>query len=144
MQTGIVVWLQMEPEEIAERFSGNDEEVEKRPLLQGGDAVDKLRGEAWLLFKSFCASSTQALRSAVPIEILDKRKEKYEVADVHVQLSPGDSVEEVVERVSQGSPLKYGWAEKLQTRQSTMTELVDHAGVRKDPSLHGREPPEIC
>uniref|UniRef100_A0A7R9UH62 Shikimate kinase n=1 Tax=Pinguiococcus pyrenoidosus TaxID=172671 RepID=A0A7R9UH62_9STRA len=75
MQTGIVVWLQMEPEEIAERFSGNDEEVEKRPLLQGGDAVDKLR------------------------EILDKRKEKYEVADVHVQLSPGDSVEEVVERV---------------------------------------------
>lgn len=42
LQTGLVVWLDMEVDDIVARLSKDPEEVAKRPLLQGGDVKEKL------------------------------------------------------------------------------------------------------
>eukprot|EP00611_Tribonema_gayanum_P028598 TRINITY_DN739_c0_g1_i2.p1 TRINITY_DN739_c0_g1~~TRINITY_DN739_c0_g1_i2.p1 ORF type:complete len:189 (-),score=60.94 TRINITY_DN739_c0_g1_i2:379-945(-) len=72
LQTGLVVWLDMAIDDIVKRLSSNEEEVSKRPLLQGGDVAAKLQA------------------------IFDERKAMYEQADVRVHVSPDDSVDAVV------------------------------------------------
>lgn len=76
MQTGLVVYLAMEPAIIAKRLSANEEEIAKRPLLQSEDPVARLE------------------------EILEARKERYEIADITVTIeSETESTEDIVSRV---------------------------------------------
>jgi shikimate kinase len=42
LQTGLVVWLDMAVEDIVARLSKDESEIAKRPLLQGGNAAEKL------------------------------------------------------------------------------------------------------
>ena len=58
LQTGLVVWLDVPPEIIYERIQGTD-----RPLLQTNDPLQTLR------------------------DILQTRKEKYENADVRIEIT---------------------------------------------------------
>lgn len=57
LQTGIVVWLDCEPEVIMKRIEGTD-----RPLLQTDDPLQKLK------------------------DLLDERRDKYNQADVRVEV----------------------------------------------------------
>lgn len=74
LQTGLVVWLDMNVEDIVKRLSSDPEQISKRPLLQGGDAVDKMK------------------------KIFEERKELYEQADVRVPVGPEDTIDDVVLR----------------------------------------------
>jgi shikimate kinase len=72
---GIIVFLDVAPEVIFERLSANPEEIKKRPLLQGGDALEKLN------------------------EIREKRLNLYNQADVKVSISKDLSIDQVDELV---------------------------------------------
>lgn len=72
---GVVVFLDVAPDVIMERFSAKPEEIQKRPLLQGGDALEKLE------------------------QIREKRINLYNQADVKVSISKGLSAEAVEELV---------------------------------------------
>eukprot|EP00640_Fibrocapsa_japonica_P003619 CAMPEP_0113943466 /NCGR_PEP_ID=MMETSP1339-20121228/24642_1 /TAXON_ID=94617 /ORGANISM="Fibrocapsa japonica" /LENGTH=297 /DNA_ID=CAMNT_0000948347 /DNA_START=19 /DNA_END=912 /DNA_ORIENTATION=+ /assembly_acc=CAM_ASM_000762 len=78
MQTGLVIYLRMQVADIVERLKKDESEVQKRPLLQGGDPEEKLQA------------------------ILDKRKDLYEQADVVVDVQASDSIEEVASKVIEG------------------------------------------
>ena len=69
------VFLEVAPEVIFERLSANPEEIKKRPLLQGGDALEKLN------------------------EIREKRLNLYNPADVKVSISKDLSIDQVDELV---------------------------------------------
>ena len=58
LQTGIVVWLDCEPETIMKRIEGTD-----RPLLQTDDPLQKLK------------------------DLLEERREKYNQADVRIEVT---------------------------------------------------------
>ncbi|CBN78012.1 Shikimate Kinase [Ectocarpus siliculosus] len=96
MQTGMVVWLDMEPKDIFERLSKDPEEVAKRPLLAGDDPQGKLE------------------------ELLEKRKPQYAQADVTVQLKPEDGVDDItynvvntiLEFIDSNPPKWQKWKEK--------------------------------
>lgn len=68
LQTGLVVYLQVAPEVIIERIEGTD-----RPLLQTGDPLGTLRS------------------------LLEERKERYEQADVTVEVKEGMDVQAAVD-----------------------------------------------
>lgn len=70
LQTGIVVWLDVKPEDIMKRIEGTD-----RPLLQNDDPLAKLK------------------------ELLKNRKDKYRQADLRVKISGDMSVEEVADTI---------------------------------------------
>ena len=70
LQSGIVVYLKVEPEVIMKRIEGTD-----RPLLQTEDPLQTLR------------------------ELMESRKAKYEQADVHVEIEEGLDVNEVADKV---------------------------------------------
>eukprot|EP00904_Undaria_pinnatifida_P007474 jgi/Undpi1/3857/HiC_scaffold_16.g07226.m2 len=70
MQTGVVVWLDMESKDILDRLMKDPEQVAKRPLLAGDDPKASLDA------------------------IMEKRRSQYAQADVTVQLEAGDNVEE--------------------------------------------------
>ncbi|CAM9862778.1 unnamed protein product [Pylaiella littoralis] len=96
LQTGMVVWLHMEPEHIFERLSRDPEQVAKRPLLSGDDPLGKLE------------------------EITETRKSLYEMADVTVQIAPEDGVDDVtynvvntvLEFIDSNPPKWQKWKEK--------------------------------
>ncbi|CAN0478184.1 unnamed protein product [Ectocarpus sp. 8 AP-2014] len=96
MQTGMVVWLDMEPKDIFERLSKDPEEVAKRPLLAGDDPQGKLE------------------------ELLEKRKPQYAQADVTVKLEPEDGVDDItynvvntiLEFIDSNPPKWQKWKEK--------------------------------
>jgi shikimate kinase len=67
LQTGLVVWLDVEPEIIMKRIEGTD-----RPLLQTSDPLQTLK------------------------DLLDKRKDKYSQADVHIKVTADMSEDDVV------------------------------------------------
>uniref|UniRef100_A0A7S1TYN8 Shikimate kinase n=2 Tax=Phaeomonas parva TaxID=124430 RepID=A0A7S1TYN8_9STRA len=75
MQTGIVVWLNMDPADIAERLSASSDEVTKRPLLAEADPAAKLT------------------------EILDERRDRYAIADITLDMTKDDTVDDVVRMV---------------------------------------------
>jgi shikimate kinase len=58
LQTGIVVWLDVDPEIIMERIKGTD-----RPLLQTSDPLQTLK------------------------DLMEKRREKYAQADVRIEIT---------------------------------------------------------
>ncbi|CAM9509152.1 unnamed protein product [Laminaria digitata] len=68
MQTGVVVWLDMETKDIVERLMQDPEQVAKRPLLAGDDPLAKLDA------------------------LMEKRRPQYGQADVTVRLEAGDDV----------------------------------------------------
>ncbi|CAM9301385.1 unnamed protein product [Discosporangium mesarthrocarpum] len=98
MQTGIVVWLDMEPALIVERMSKDLEEVNKRPLLKGEDPQAKLE------------------------EILETRRSMYEQADVRVELESDEDVLDVtlkvitrvLEFIDSNPPKWQEWKQKAQ------------------------------
>ena len=70
-QTGIIVYLKATPEHIFRNIANDD----TRPLLQGGDKLEKIR------------------------RLMEERREMYEkYADVTVNVSPG-SVNQITERI---------------------------------------------
>lgn len=76
LQHGIVVFLDMSPEDIFSRLSRDATQVAKRPLLQGPDPKGRL------------------------LALSEKRHGLYSQADVKVPVSQEDSPEEVAERVA--------------------------------------------
>lgn len=75
LQHGLVVFLDLPPENIYERFKERPEEVSKRPLLQSADPLARLQ------------------------DIYAQRKELYEAADVTVRVNPQHSPEQTADRV---------------------------------------------
>ena len=69
LQTGLVVYLKVDPEVIMKRIEGTD-----RPLLQTEDPLDTLK------------------------KLTEERKERYEQADVTVEIEEGMSVEDVADQ----------------------------------------------
>lgn len=70
LQTGIVVWLDVDPEVIMKRVDGTD-----RPLLQCDDPLQKLK------------------------DLLEERKSKYSQADVRVEVTEDMDAEAAAEMV---------------------------------------------
>lgn len=70
LQTGIVVWLDVEPEVIMKRIEGTD-----RPLLQTEDPLQKLK------------------------DLLDERRDKYSQADVCIEVTEEMSESDVADSV---------------------------------------------
>lgn len=70
LRSGIVVWLDMDPEHIIERIKGTD-----RPLLQCDDPLQKLT------------------------DLLEERRPMYEQADVRVKVTPSMNEDDVIEKV---------------------------------------------
>jgi shikimate kinase len=70
LQTGIVVWLSVDPEVIMKRIEGTD-----RPLLQDEDPLQKLK------------------------DLLKERKEKYSQADVKIEITEDMDQEEVADEI---------------------------------------------
>ena len=75
LQTGVVIWLDCEPDVLVERLSKDPEEIAKRPLLKGEDPAGKLA------------------------ELLEQRRKMYAQADVTVEIGPMDSVSDVITKV---------------------------------------------
>jgi shikimate kinase len=67
LRTGLVIWLDVEPEVIMQRIQGTN-----RPLLQTDDPLQTLK------------------------DLLEQRKDKYSQADVHVKITPDMSEDDVV------------------------------------------------
>eukprot|EP00752_Nemacystus_decipiens_P009186 g8207.t1 len=96
LQTGMVVWLDMDPKDIFERLSKDPEQVAKRPLLSGDDPQGKLEA------------------------LMEKRRPQYAQADVTVQLTPEDGVDDVtynvintlLEFIDSNPPKWQKWKEK--------------------------------
>jgi shikimate kinase len=70
LQTGIVVWLDVDPEVIMKRIEGTD-----RPLLQTEDPLQKLK------------------------DLLQERKPKYSQADVRIEITEEMGEEEVADEI---------------------------------------------
>jgi shikimate kinase len=70
LQTGIVVWLDVDPEVIMKRIEGTD-----RPLLQTEDPLQKLK------------------------DLLQERKTKYSQADVRIEITEEMGEEEVADEI---------------------------------------------
>ena len=70
LQTGIVVWLDVDPEVIMKRIEGTD-----RPLLQTDDPLQKLK------------------------DLLAERKEKYSQSDLRIEVEEGEDEETLAERI---------------------------------------------
>lgn len=70
LQTGLVIYLKVDPEVIMKRIEGTD-----RPLLQTPDPLGTLK------------------------DLVEERKERYEQADVTVEVEEGMEIEEVSNRV---------------------------------------------
>jgi shikimate kinase len=70
LQTGIVVWLDVDPEVIMKRIEGTD-----RPLLQDTDPLQKLK------------------------DLLKERKGKYSQADVKIEITEDMDQEEVADEI---------------------------------------------
>jgi len=70
LQTGLVVWLDVDPEIIMKRIEGTD-----RPLLQTDNPLETLKN------------------------LLEQRKEQYQIADVHLSITEEMDAEEVASKV---------------------------------------------
>ena len=76
---GLVVFLDMAAPDIYERLSKDNEQVAKRPLLQGDNPLKKLN------------------------DIAIERDEKYKQADIAVNINLGDSIENVMDKIVDSS-----------------------------------------
>ena len=79
---GIVVFLDLSPEDIFSRLSANPEQVAKRPLLRGSNPLEKLQ------------------------ELSEKRRDKYTQGDVRVRV-PADASNEHVSLLAAQAILKF-------------------------------------
>eukprot|EP00638_Chattonella_subsalsa_P005772 CAMPEP_0117755652 /NCGR_PEP_ID=MMETSP0947-20121206/13576_1 /TAXON_ID=44440 /ORGANISM="Chattonella subsalsa, Strain CCMP2191" /LENGTH=217 /DNA_ID=CAMNT_0005575021 /DNA_START=266 /DNA_END=919 /DNA_ORIENTATION=+ len=100
LQTGIVVWLNMEVEDIIERLKKDEKEIETRPLLKGDDPQGKLEA------------------------LLEERTKFYEQADVTVDIAPfmdlemvaSNVVEAVLELIEKNPPKYKEWKAAAEER----------------------------
>lgn len=70
LQTGVVIWLDVDPEIIIKRVEGTD-----RPLLQTADPLQKLK------------------------DLLEERKEKYSQADLRIEITEDMDEESVADKI---------------------------------------------
>jgi len=70
LQTGLVIWLDVDPEVIIKRIEGTD-----RPLLQTEDPLQKLK------------------------DLLEERREKYSQSDVRIEITEDMDTEAVADRI---------------------------------------------
>lgn len=70
LQTGIVIWLDVDPEVIMKRIEGTD-----RPLLQTEDPLQKLK------------------------DLLEERREKYAQSDLRIEVAEDEDEETVASRI---------------------------------------------
>lgn len=116
LRHGIVVHLDMTPADIYTRLSRDSEEVSKRPLLSGSDPEAKLA------------------------EILTDRKDKYDQADVHVNVSLDDSIENVASKVAEATLAFIArnppfWQTKMQERERKAQTFDTIADAKDGESL---------
>jgi len=71
LQTGMVIWLDVDPEVIIKRIEGD----ENRPLLQSDDPLQKLK------------------------DLLEERKDRYSAADVRIEVTEDMDAEAVADKV---------------------------------------------
>lgn len=106
LHNGLVVYLDLAPEDIHQRLKANPAEVAKRPLLQAPDPLAKLQ--------DLCA----------------QRKDAYESADITVKVDPQHSPEETADRImmalvefiKQNPPRWQTWKAK---REETALEVAN-------------------
>lgn len=75
MRHGLIVFLDMKPEDIFQRLSADQAQIAKRPLLQGENPLQTL------------------------IDLSQERRDKYLLADVHCTLDPVMNADQVAEKV---------------------------------------------
>ena len=105
LRHGIVIFLDLSPENIYNRLKSNSAELEKRPLLQSADPLEKLT------------------------DLYNTRLEKYMQSDVRIEVNPTASVKQVAVDVAEGivhfinenPPM---WQEWKRKRDSTAVEAA--------------------
>ena len=99
MRNGLVVFLDMKPEDIYQRLSSDDKEIAKRPLLQGSDPLAKL------------------------VKLSEDRRDKYLQSDVAIPIIPGvpadevadDVVARVLQFIRDNPPMWQQWKQKRES-----------------------------
>lgn len=71
LRHGLVIFLDISPEDIFNRLTKNPDEIQKRPMLQGSDPLERLK------------------------ELSSKRNEKYLQADVRIEIKSDQSPQDV-------------------------------------------------
>lgn len=105
MRHGLVVFLDMQPNDIYRRLCNDSGQIAKRPLLQGENPLQKL------------------------IDMHKLRIEKYALADIHVQITSDLSIEQVTDKVAaeilrfieNNPPL---WKQRMKDREGWATASV--------------------
>ena len=113
LRHGIVVWINMSPEEIHERLISKPEEIAKRPLLKGDDPLSKLK------------------------ELHEKRLGKYQQADITVDVISGATPEQLAESVAvqilsfikANPPLWKTWSQKRSDNALEAAGLMNPAAA---------------
>ena len=108
LRHGVVVFLDMSPEDIYDRLKADPTQIQKRPLLNEKDPLVKLK------------------------ELSDVRRDKYVMADVHVKVSPHLSPEEVADLVcssilnaiEDNPPLWRSWKAEKDKKAINMAAMV--------------------
>lgn len=111
MQQGLIVYLDLPPEHIHKRLVAIPEEVSKRPLLAGTDALGKLT------------------------ELAEARRDKYLAADVHYMVdplhTPAQTAEEVqralLRCIAENPPRWRTWKERQEQRARDMAAVVSQS-----------------
>lgn len=99
LHSGIVVWLDMEPEDILARMEENPSQIAKRPLLAGNNPKAQLEA------------------------VMGDRRAQYAQADVRVELKAEDGVDDatlnvvntILEFIDSNPPKWQQWKEKAQS-----------------------------
>ncbi len=113
LRHGIVVWINMLPEEIHERLISKPEEIAKRPLLKGDNPLGKLK------------------------ELHEKRLDKYQQADITVDVTNGATPEQLAESVAiqilsfikSNPPLWKTWSQKRNDNALEAAGLMNPAAA---------------
>jgi shikimate kinase len=113
LRHGIVVWINMLPEEIYERLRAKPEEIAKRPLLKGDNPLGKLQ------------------------ELHEKRLDKYQQADITVDVARDATPEQLAELVAvkiltfikANPPLWKTWSQKRSENALEAAGLMNPAAA---------------
>jgi shikimate kinase len=108
LQQGLIVYIDLLPDVIHKRLIAKPEEVSKRPLLAGADALDRLKALA------------------------EARRDHYLAADVHYSVDPlhtpaqsAEGVQRALLRCIADNPPRWRtWKEKQEQRARDMAAVV--------------------
>lgn len=119
---GIVVFIDLSPEDIYKRLSATPEQISKRPLLQGASPLERLK------------------------ELSEKRMEKYTQADVRLRVPPTASNEEIstlacetiLQFIADNPPLWQEWKKKRDAKSLDAAAMANPKAVFEsglDPTM---------